>query len=53
MKSVGRDPAPDRDKCENGNEPSGAIRCGEFLDKLRNWQLPKRMCSTDFNAALN
>jgi hypothetical protein len=35
-----------RDKCENGNEPSGAVRCGEFLEKLRNWQLPTSVCST-------
>ena len=22
--------------CERGNEPSGSIKCGEFLDYLRN-----------------
>jgi hypothetical protein len=22
--------------CDAGNEPSGSIRCGEFLDQLRN-----------------
>jgi hypothetical protein len=29
--------AQDRDSggsCEHGNEPSGSIKCGEFLDKL-------------------
>jgi hypothetical protein len=25
--------------CKRGNEPSGSIKCGEFLDKLRNGQL--------------
>jgi hypothetical protein len=33
------DMAQDRDKvvscCECGNEPSGSIKCGEFLDYLR------------------
>ena len=24
--------AQDRDRCECGNEPSGSIKCGEFLD---------------------
>ena len=24
--------AEDRDRCECGNEPSGCIKCGEFLD---------------------
>ena len=24
--------AQDRDRCEYGNEPSGCIKCGEFLD---------------------
>jgi hypothetical protein len=24
--------AEDRDRCEYGNEPSGSIKCGEFLD---------------------
>jgi hypothetical protein len=27
--------------CENGNEPSGSIRGGKFLDYLRNYQLLK------------
>jgi hypothetical protein len=22
--------------CKSGNEPSGSIKCGEFLDQLRN-----------------
>jgi hypothetical protein len=26
------DMAQDRDACECGNEPSGSIKCGEFLD---------------------
>jgi hypothetical protein len=28
--------------CECGNEPSGSIKCGEFLDWLRNGQLLKK-----------
>jgi hypothetical protein len=24
--------AQDRDRCECGNEPSGPVKCGEFLD---------------------
>jgi len=28
------------DKC--GNKPSGSIKCGEFLDYLRNCQLLRR-----------
>ena len=27
--------------CEYGNEPSGSIKCGEFLDKLRTGSLVK------------
>ena len=27
--------------CECGNEPSGSIKCGEFLDSLRTGQLLK------------
>jgi hypothetical protein len=27
--------AQDRDTCECGNEHSGSIKCGEFLDELR------------------
>jgi len=26
------DLAQDRDTCECGNEPSGSIKCGEFID---------------------
>ena len=26
------DPALDRDRCKHGNEPSGSIKYGEFLD---------------------
>ena len=29
------------DTCECGNEPSGSIKCGEFLDYLRTGQLLK------------
>ena len=28
--------------CECGNEPSGSIQCGEFLDQLRTGQLFKK-----------
>ena len=28
--------------CECGNEPSGSVKCGEFLDKLRTSQLLKK-----------
>ena len=38
--------AQDRGKetgaCECGNEPTGSIKCGEFLDQLRNGQLLKK-----------
>jgi hypothetical protein len=28
--------------CDCGNEPSGSVKCGEFLDQLRtNWLLKK------------
>jgi hypothetical protein len=27
--------------CEHGNEPSGAVRGGEFLDQLSDWWLRK------------
>ena len=40
------DVAQDRNKMagtyECGNEPSGSIKCGEFLDQLRNGQLLKK-----------
>jgi hypothetical protein len=26
-----------RDSCENGNEPSGSIKCWEFVDYLSNY----------------
>jgi hypothetical protein len=39
------DLAQDRDQwsvpCEHGNEPSGSIKCWEFLE-LHNWQLLKK-----------
>jgi hypothetical protein len=25
--------------CEYGDEPSGSVKCGEFLDQLRNYLL--------------
>jgi hypothetical protein len=28
--------------CEHGNEPSGSIKCWEFVEWLRNWQLLKK-----------
>jgi hypothetical protein len=28
--------------CEHGNEPSGSIKCGEFLDQLSDCQLLKK-----------
>ena len=28
--------------CESGNEPSGSIKCGEFLDHLRIGKLLKK-----------
>ena len=27
------------DVCECGNEPSGSVKCGEFLDQLQTTQL--------------
>jgi hypothetical protein len=31
--------------CECGNEPSGSIKCGKFIDQLRKCQLPEEgMC---------
>jgi hypothetical protein len=37
----------DRDRwgggcCNRGNEPSGSIKCGEFIDYLRTGYLPKK-----------
>ena len=31
--------------CEYGNEPSGSIKCGEFLDWLKTGQLLKKDCA--------
>jgi hypothetical protein len=34
--------------CENGNEPSGSIKGGEFLDQLRGYKILKKepgLCS--------
>jgi hypothetical protein len=28
--------------CEWGNEPSGSIKCGKFLDKLRTCELIRK-----------
>jgi hypothetical protein len=33
---LGNDPAAG--SCENGNEPSGSIKGGKFLEWLSNWQ---------------
>ena len=30
------------DACEGGNEPSGSVECGEFLDQLQTSQLLKK-----------
>ena len=30
------------DACEWGNEPSGSVKCGEFLDQLQTSQLLKK-----------
>ena len=30
------------DACECGNEPSGSVKCGEFLDQLQTNQLLKK-----------
>jgi hypothetical protein len=42
--------AQDSYKCpavvKNGNEPSGSIKCGEYLDWLRNYQLPKKVSAS-------
>jgi len=31
--------------CKHGNEPSGSIKCGEFLDYLRTSELLKKDCA--------
>ena len=33
------------DACECGNEPSGSVKCGEFLDQLQTSQLLKKDCA--------
>ena len=30
------------DACECGNEPSGSVKCGEFLDQMRTSYLLKK-----------
>ena len=35
------------DTCKCGNEPTGSIKCGEFLDQLRTGQLLKKDCSIE------
>jgi len=35
----------DADNCECGNEPSGSIKYGEFLDLLRNYLASEGLCS--------
>jgi hypothetical protein len=41
------DIAQDRDQikgsCENGTEPSGSVKCWEFLEWLHNWRLLKTL----------
>ena len=34
------------DACECGDEPSGTIKCGEFLDQLQTGQLLKENSET-------
>jgi hypothetical protein len=34
--------------CEHGNEPSGSIKCSEFLEWLHSWQLLKRGSAHEF-----
>jgi hypothetical protein len=38
----GPEDGPVADSCEHGNEHSGSIKCGEFLDYLRNYHLLKK-----------
>jgi hypothetical protein len=33
--------------CEHGNEPAGSIKCGEFLDRLRDYQFLDKACSME------
>ena len=33
------------DVCESGNEPSGSVKCREFLDYLQSSQLLKKDCA--------
>ena len=33
------------DACECGNEPSGSVKCGEFLDWLQSGQFLKKDCA--------
>ena len=35
------------DACECGNEPSGSVKCGEFLDQLQTSQLLNKGASKD------
>jgi hypothetical protein len=35
--------------CEHGNEPSGSVKGGEFLDLLSDSQLLKANSALDFN----
>jgi len=36
------------DSCEHGNEPSGTIKCGEFLDQLGTRQLIRKNSASLF-----
>jgi hypothetical protein len=43
MNSSGSGQGPVADCCEHGDEPSGSIKGGEFLDQLRNHELSRMM----------
>jgi len=32
--------------CDSGNEPSGSIKCGEFVEQLRDCHLPMHSSAT-------
>jgi hypothetical protein len=38
----GLDEGPVEGSCEQGNEPSGSIKCSEVLQLLHNWYLLKK-----------
>jgi hypothetical protein len=41
--SAGSGQDPDAGFCEHGNEPSGSIKCEEFLDQLSDYNLYRRV----------